>query len=114
MKRTSLFVDEAQLERIQRLSERSGLSAAEHMRRAVALYLLILDGSGDIAEAVAQAQRTFNDADTPERAVLRALMRWKHDREDNSLRGGQAKQGTQLDRMESKLDKLVERVDDGA
>ena len=107
MKRTSMFFDDGQMEQLQALSERTSQPVAKLVRRSVDHFLLLAAESGGVAEAVQMALQVFDDSDTLERAAARALVRWKHDRESNSLRGRQIQTQEKLDRMEKLLDELV-------
>lgn len=104
MRRTSLFLDTEQIEQLQQLSEATNLPTAEHVRRAIDLYLLfVAGGNGDMAEVVADAQSTFPDAATPDQALRRALFRWHYDRLENSNRQA-------LNRIESAIAEILERL----
>lgn len=87
MKRTNVYLEDSQPAKLDELAERTGIVAAEHTRRAVALYLLINAETGSIAAAIQEAQQVFDDADTLERALIRQLIHWHHSREKNSMRG---------------------------
>lgn len=101
MKRTNVYLEDNQPDELEDLSERTKQSVAQLIRRAVAHFLVLHGQSGSIHDAMQEAIKTFDDADTLERANIRQLLHWKHGREENSIRGA-------LRRIDGKLEQLLE------
>jgi len=89
MIRTNIFLSEEHRKRLAALSESTGETAAEHVRRAIGQYLLLYDGA--LSEVLIEAHRTFPDAGDDMQALTRALFHWFHGRQENSKRGSLAR-----------------------
>ena len=89
MIRTNVFLSEEHREQLAKLAEQTNLPAAEHVRRALKLYLCLVDGQ--LADVLAEAYKTFPDVsaagDDDSQAIIRALRHWLHNRQANSIRG---------------------------
>lgn len=89
MIRTNIFLSDEQRRQLATLAESTGITSAEHVRRAITQYLSMHDGS--LSPVVAEAHRTFPDAEDDMQALYRALFHWYHGRQDNSKRSSLAR-----------------------
>lgn len=96
MKRTNVFLEENQRELLAKLAAEQKKPAAEIMRRIIDFGLLLYDEAGPMGPVVKEAMAIFDDADTPERAIVRMGVHWLHDRQENSIRGSQRRMEAQL------------------
>lgn len=101
MKKTTVYLEENQPDQLALLAVRLEVSESDIIRRAVAHFLRLHSTDGSIAEAMAEAQSIFDDAENVEQANIRQLLHWKHGRENNSIRGA-------LRKIDAKLDRLLE------
>lgn len=92
MQRVHLLIEPEDWQALKGLAETEGKSAGEILRRMIELGLKLRKPDSTLAPALEEARRTFDDADTSERAVERALIHWLHDRQQNSIRGSQRRQ----------------------
>jgi predicted DNA-binding protein len=75
MKKTSLYLDEADLERLRRLARREGRSQAEIVRAAIAAYEAQLTEDRAFALTAAWEDDGTSVADVPEEELLRGFGR---------------------------------------
>ena len=73
MKKTSLYLDEADVERLRRLAKREGRSQAEIVRAAIAAYESRLEPDRKFALAASWAGDGSSVADIPEEELLRGF-----------------------------------------
>lgn len=86
MIRTNVFLSEESRNHLAKLAEETNLPSAEHVRRAIKLYLSVMDGT--LAAVVAEAYKSFPDVvDDDSQALIRASRHWLHNRQANSIRG---------------------------
>lgn len=89
MIRTNVFLSEEQRDHLAKLAEETNLPSAEHVRRAIKLYLCLVDGQ--LADVLTEAYKTFPDVSATEddhsQAIIRTLRHWLHNRQANSIRG---------------------------
>jgi len=109
MKRISTFLEDGQIEQLDKFAIDDQQTFASEVRRACDLYCDVRNPDSNIGAAISVALQVFDDAPDPEQAVRRIIMRWFHDREANSLHGGQTNIRAILERMEGKIDDIRRR-----
>ncbi|MBJ7604334.1 MAG: CopG family transcriptional regulator [Candidatus Dormibacteraeota bacterium] len=75
MKKTSLYLQEADVDRLRRLAERAGRSQAEIVRTAIAAYEAHLKADSNFALAGAWEGDGTSVADMPEQELLKGFGR---------------------------------------
>lgn len=101
MKPALYRLEERHLQQLKDLKERTGIAEAEYVRQALDTYLPFLAEEGTLAEALAQARLTYDDAQTSPHAIHRMAAGWLHDRESNSKRGAIARLEAELMQLKS-------------
>lgn len=92
MQRISTLVEPETWQKLGELAKQENRSAGALLRDILEFGLKLYDPESTLGPALEEARRTFDDADSTQRALERALLHWLHDRQQNSIRGSQRRQ----------------------